>query len=76
MGVVLPFNIVIIAQAGRLGFEAALFAASLRHFSPGFAGRLYVATPQPGPLWPSPPTLQDPDILALLGEFDAQILPF
>ncbi|MGA1025648.1 MAG: hypothetical protein ACO3TH_04935 [Lutimaribacter sp.] len=76
VGVVLPFNIVIIAQAGRLGFEAVLFAASLRQFSPGFTGTLYVATPQPGPLWPSAPTLQDPEVLALLGEFGAQILPF
>jgi len=40
VGVVLPFNIVIIAQAGRLGFEAVLFAASLRQFSPGFTGTL------------------------------------
>ena len=76
VGVVLPFNIVIIAQAGRLGFEAVLFAASLRQFSPGFTGTLYVATPQPGPLWPSAPTLQDTEVLALLDEFGAQILPF
>lgn len=34
------FNIVIVAQAGRLQYEAVLFAASLRHSSPDFRGRL------------------------------------
>ena len=44
------FDIVIVAQAGRLTYEAVLFAASLRHSAPDFAGRLLVAEPQPGPL--------------------------
>ena len=46
------FDVVIVAQAGRLTYEAVLFAASLRHFAPDFKGRLIVAEPQPGPLWP------------------------
>ena len=45
------FNIMIVGQAGRLQYEAELFAASLRHFDPGFSGRLIVAEPQPGPRW-------------------------
>ena len=70
------FDIVIVGQAGRLGYEAALFAASLRRRSPGFRGRLYVAEPQPGPLWPRDPRIRCPATRALLDELGAEILPF
>jgi hypothetical protein len=71
-----PFNILIVAQRGRLQYEALIFAASLRHCSPDFAGRLFVAVPLPGPLWPTDPSITDPDVLALLAEMGAEILPF
>ncbi|MBC7132066.1 MAG: hypothetical protein H5U16_03040 [Roseovarius sp.] len=70
------FNIVIIAQGGRLQYEAVLLAASLRAMSPRFAGRLLVAEPQPGPLWPNDPRIRDEAARALLGEFGAEIVPF
>ncbi len=70
------FNILVVGQSGRLGYEAVLFAASLRHTNPDFRGRLFVATPRPGPLWKSDPGLNDPDILAALDDLGAEILPF
>ena len=71
-----PFNILIVAQAGRLQYEAILFAASLRANSPDFEGQLVVAEPQPGPLWPSNPTIKD-DVRELLeGELGATVVPF
>lgn len=71
------FDIVIVAQAGRLTYEAVLFAASLRHSAPGFAGRLIVAEPQPGPLWPNDPRIEDEAARTLLtGRLGAEILPF
>ncbi len=70
------FNIVVVAQSGRLSYEALLFAASLRHSSPGFAGRLLVAEPQPGPLWPEDPRISDDAILSALTDLGAEILPF
>ena len=39
------FNILAVVQAGRLQYEALLLAASLRHASPGFSGKLYLAEP-------------------------------
>ncbi|SFP51501.1 hypothetical protein [Tranquillimonas alkanivorans] len=71
------FNVMVVGQDGRVGYEAALFAASLRRFDPGFAGTLYVAEPRPGPLWSRDPRMQDPDLRRLLIEdLGATILPF
>jgi hypothetical protein len=71
-----PFNIVIIGQAGRLQYEAALFAASLRHTAPGFQGRLFVATPRAGPLWEKDPEVRNRGVLELLDRLGAEVLPF
>jgi hypothetical protein len=70
-----PFNIMIVGQSGRLQYEAILFAASLRANSPGFAGRLIVAEPQPGPAWQNDPRMSAPvrDLLLTLG---AEIVGF
>ena len=70
------FNILIVGQAGRLGYEALLFAASLRHASPGFSGRLIVATPQPGARWSRDPSLRDPELVSALQALGAEIVPF
>lgn len=70
-----PFNIMIVAQAGRLQYEALLMAASLRANAPGFSGRLIVAEPQPGPRWPTDPRLPEPFREALV-ELGADIRPF
>ncbi|XDA96860.1 hypothetical protein AB1M95_12060 [Sulfitobacter sp. LCG007] len=65
-----------VGQRGRLSYEALLLAASLRHASPGFAGRLIVAEPQPGPLWDDDPRIGDPAVRAGIEELGAEILPF
>ena len=70
------FNIIIVGQSGRLQYEAVLFAASLCHSDPGFAGRLFVAEPQPGPLWRHDPRIADPAVQTLLADLGAEILPF
>ncbi|KIN60447.1 hypothetical protein Z945_1419 [Sulfitobacter noctilucae] len=70
------FNIVIVGQHGRLAYEALLFAASLRHCSPGFKGRLIVAEPQAGVRWKNDPSIKDADIRAALVDFGAEIIPF
>lgn len=69
------FDICIVAQAGRLSYEAALFAASLRHSAPDFDGRLIVGEPRQGPLWPKETRIDEP-ARELLERLDAEILPF
>ncbi len=70
-----PFNILAIAQKGRLQYEAVLLAASLRLTNPGFAGRLLLAEPQPGALWKGDPRIDAP-ARALLEGLGAEIIPF
>jgi hypothetical protein len=70
------FNVVVIAQSGRLQYEAALFCASFRAAMPAFPGRLFVAEPQPGPAWSRDPRISDPAVRSLLSDLGAEILPF
>ncbi|SPH20694.1 hypothetical protein ASD8599_01433 [Ascidiaceihabitans donghaensis] len=69
------FNVVVVGQSGRLGYEAVLFAASLRHHCPDFKGRLLVVEPQAGPLWPNDPTMKGP-VREALEALGADIVPF
>jgi len=70
------FNIVAVVQSGRLQYEAVLLAASLRASDPGFSGRLYLAEPQPGPLWPDDPRVSDRATRDLLESLGAEFVPF
>ena len=70
------FDVMIVGQRGRVGYEAALFAASLRASDPAFGGRLIVCEPQPGPLWPDDPRLPPPLAGLLTEELGAEIRPF
>ncbi|MDO9524281.1 MAG: hypothetical protein Q7J57_01860 [Gemmobacter sp.] len=70
------FNLVIVAQAGRLQYEAVIFAASLAATNPGMVKKLFIAEPQPGPRWRSDPRIPDAETRALLEGFGATILPF
>ena len=71
------FNVMIVAQAGRLTYEAVLFAASFRRSNPDFQGQLFVAEPQPNARWSRDPRINDTAARQLLTEdFGATILPF
>ncbi len=65
-------SVLIVAQAGRLQAEALIFAAALAQTSPD--AQLFVAEPQPGPLWPTDPRL-DPDARTALTGLGATVLP-
>ena len=68
------FNILVIAQPGRLQYEALLFAASLRASNPDFPGQLIIGVPE-GDMWPSNRRI-DQDVQAELERLGAEIRPF
>ena len=70
------FNIAAVVQSGRLGYEAVLLAASLRASDPGFAGKIILMEPQPGPLWQDDPRLPDGPVRSLLLDLGVEIRPF
>ena len=70
------FNIVAVGQSGRLQYEAVLLAASLRRHNPDFAGKLFIAEPQPGPHWPADPRITAPATRSLLTDLGATFVPF
>lgn len=70
------FDVVIVAQDGRLTYEAVLFVASLRRHAPDFEGNVIVAEPMPGPLWPADPRIRDREARALLQELGAEVITF
>lgn len=69
-------NVLAVVQAGRLQYEALLFAASLRLFNPETEVTLYLAEPQPGPRWPEDPRISDPHLRERLRALGARIVPF
>ncbi|SIT15492.1 hypothetical protein SAMN05421772_12613 [Paracoccus saliphilus] len=69
-------NLLIVAQGGRLQFEALIFAASLRHSSPDYPGRLIIAEPQPEGAWAGHDTLIAPETREVLEWLGAEIRPF
>lgn len=70
------FNVVVVAQAGRLQYEALLFVASLRAYSPNFTGRIFVAEPQAGPLWQGDPSIRGDETRQALENLGAEIIGF
>jgi len=72
-----PFNILAVAQAGRLQYEALLLAASLRAMDPDFPGRLILAEPRPTGAWTGHSTpIDDPDVRAALDRLEIDVTPF
>ena len=70
-----PVNILIVAQAGRLQYEALLFALSFQRTNPDYPGRVIVAEPEPGGAWRRDTQIRS-DIRDLLGELGLEVLPF
>lgn len=70
------FNILAVVQSGRLQYEALLLAASLKATNPNFAGKLYLAEPQPGKAWPHDPRVTDAGVRLALESLGAEFLPF
>ena len=70
------FNIMIVAQAGRLEYEALIFTETLRRAAPGWKGRLIVAEPKPEAAWAGHETRISAPVRDLLEARGAKIRPF
>lgn len=71
------FNLVIVAQAGRLGYEALILAASLRAHAPDQCVRFFIAEPLPGWRWPDgDPRLPPGPLREALQEMGARFVGF
>ena len=68
------YNVFFIVQAGRLEYEALIFAASFRAANPDFKGRLIAAEPS-GAKWSGPVAISDP-VRRFLTDHGVEILPF
>lgn len=69
-------NVLIVGQMGRLAYEALLFALSMKANTadPGF--KLIVAEPQPGPKWPTDPTIRPEPLRDMITAAGATIVQF
>lgn len=70
------FNLLAVVQDGRLAYEALLLVASWKAANPDFAGKLFLAEPQPGKRWHRDPRLQNDAIREMLTAMGAVFLPF
>lgn len=75
-GELAAFNILVIAQKGRLAREALLFAASLRRNAPDWRGRLIMAEPREEGAWAGANVALSDAERAALAAFGAEITPF
>lgn len=69
-------NLMIVAQAGPLEFQALIFLASLRQAAPGWTGQVFVAEPRAEGKWAGHDTLIGDGTRALLIGMGARIVPF
>lgn len=69
-------NLLVVAQAGRLEYEALILAASLRHTSPRWQRRLIVAEPCPEAAWLGHDTTLSDPVRQALQDLGADIRPF
>ncbi len=69
-------NLLIVAQAGRLEFEAVILMASLRAHAPDFTGTVFIAEPTPDGAWSGHDTAISDPCRQLLTDFGAMIVPF
>ncbi|HSF93090.1 MAG TPA: hypothetical protein VLA51_12925 [Paracoccaceae bacterium] len=68
-------NVLAVVQEGRLAYEALAFMASFRRFNADSAHKVYLAEPQPGPLWPFDPRIQNRAVRTMLTDLGAEIVP-
>lgn len=71
-----PLNVAIIAQAGRLGYQALLCVASIRLFHSANQVRVFVCIPNKSDLWRGDPAVSDPDLMQSFARYGCELAYF
>jgi hypothetical protein len=69
-------NVAIVGQAGHIGYQALLCAASIRAFHPATEVRVFVCIPDYSENWHSDPRVSDPDLIDAFSRYDCEIIHF
>jgi hypothetical protein len=69
-------NVALVAQLGRIGYQALLCAASIRAFHAAGDVHISICVPNRSPLWQSDPTVGDADLTHAFKRYDCEIVPF
>jgi hypothetical protein len=69
-------NIVIVAQAGRIGYQAVLCAASIRAFHSASDVRVAIAVPKNSARWDQDPALTDAGAIEAFRRYDCEMVSF
>ena len=72
----LNFNLCIVAQAGRLKYEALLAVASLRATTHGMLPSVWICIPANNERWSSNPEIDDKNYINVLAGLDAKVVKF
>ncbi|MEP3298881.1 MAG: hypothetical protein ABJO27_20825 [Pseudoruegeria sp.] len=70
------FNIAVVAQGGRLQYEALLFFASFQAANPDFPGNVYFLEPQHNHRWSRDPKINNHELKAQIEDMGGIIVPF
>lgn len=71
-----PWNVVMVAQRGWLGYQALLCAASIRAHHTADDVRIFICAPNNTRLWSYDPTLNDADLVAAFARYGCELLSF
>jgi hypothetical protein len=65
-------NVVLIAQRGRIGYQALLSVASIRAHHPANEIRMFVCIPRNSKLWKRDPGVDDADLMNAFHQYDCE----
>jgi hypothetical protein len=69
-------NICLVAQGGRIGYQAALCAASIRAFHNAADVSIFICVPKNSNNWKNDPGISDTDLVAAFRHYDCTVIAF
>lgn len=71
-----PINVAIVAQKGRIAYQAVLSAASIRAHHPREQIRIFICVPKNSALWEQDPAIDDVEMLDAFKRYDCELVSF